>query len=228
MALQMKTASRFVVITFALAACIFAQQSSPPTVSTSTPTTTTAGAAIGLGLTDTQKEGILVPVPNSSSSAVQVLGVQTSGDLFIESLPSSIPAGGSANLTMLYYDTGGTSGGKDLIRVLTSSGIVVIPVDHGRPQPVTLSTNSLSWAIGETGMKSVTIDVAGGVTTPMAARALGVGNSATITFLQSGSYRIDIQPGDATQANRFPVMVDLNPVLPDVTIAISCTVGLAQ
>ena len=101
-------------------------------------------------------------------------------------------------------------------------------MNHGRPQAVALSANSLSWAIGETGVKSVTITVSGGVTMPMAARALGVGNSAMITSLLNGSYRIDVQPGNTAQANRFPVMVDLNPVLPDVTIAIYCTVGLPQ
>jgi len=169
-----------------------------------------------------------VPVPNVSGSAVQVLGVQATGDLFIENIPNSIPAGGSANVTVLYFSTGGTSGGNDLIRVLTSSGLIVIPVSHGRPQPVTWSANSLSWAIGETGVKSMTITVTGDATTPMAARALGVGNSATITPLFNGSYRIDVQPGNTAQANVFPVIVDLSPVLPDVTIAIYCTVGLAQ
>lgn len=224
----MKTASRFVVMTLAFAACIFAQQSSSPPVQSTATTTTVSNVAIGLGLTDTQKEGIMVPVSNASSSAVQVLGVQATGDLFIESFPSSIPASSSANLTVLYYGTGGTSGGMDLIRVLTSSGLVVIPVNHGRPQAVALSASSLNWALGETGVKSVTITITGGATVPMAARAMGVGNTATITSLLNGSYRIDVQPGDTTQANQFPVMVDMNPVLPDVTVAIYCVVGLAQ
>jgi hypothetical protein len=224
----MKKASRFVFFALAFVACVFAQQSASSSTPSVATTTTVGDVGIGLGLTDTQKEGILVPVPNSSTSAIQILGVQASGDLFIESFPASIPAGGSANVTALYFDTGGSSGGTDLIRVLTSSGLVVIPVNHGRPQAVALSANSLSWAIGETGVKSVTITVSGGVTMPMAARALGVGNSAMITSLLNGSYRIDVQPGNTAQANRFPVMVDLNPVLPDVTIAIYCTVGLPQ
>jgi len=224
----MRTASRFVILALASAASVYAQPSSTPPGSSSPSTTTVGNVAIGLGLSDRQKEGILVPVPNVSGSAVQVLGVQATGDLFIENIPNSIPAGGSANVTVLYFSTGGTSGGNDLIRVLTSSGLIVIPVSHGRPQPVTWSANSLSWAIGETGVKSMTITVTGDATTPMAARALGVGNSATITPLFNGSYRIDVQPGNTAQANVFPVIVDLSPVLPDVTIAIYCTVGLAQ
>lgn len=224
----MKTASRIAFLATAFAACVNAQQTSSSAASSGPTTTIVGGVAIGLGLTDTQKEGIMVPVPNSSSSAVQVLGVQASGDLFIENFPSSIPAGGSVNITALYFSTGGSSGGTDLIRVLTSSGLIVIPVNHGRPQPVSISANSLSWAIGETGVKSVTITVTGGSTMPKAARALGVGNTAAIAFQQTGSYRIDVQPGNTWQANRFPVMVDLDPILPDVTIAIYCTVGLPQ
>ena len=205
-----------------------AQQSANPTTPSVPTTLVSTGVNIGLGLSDTQKVGIVVPIPNSTGSAVDVLGVQTTGDLFVEAVPPTIPANGSVNLTVIYYGTGGTSGGMDTVRILTSAGLIVVPVTHGRPQAVTLSTTSLSWAVGETDAKSVTINVAGGATMPKAAHAYGVGNTASITFQSAGAYVLTVQPGSTAQASRFPVIVDLDPALPDVFIAINCTVGLPQ
>ena len=208
------------------AGVIYPQSSATPASSANASVPNATAVGLGLGLGDKQKEGIAIPISNPTSSAIQILGVQASGDLFIEAFPTSIPAGGTANLTVLYFSTGATSGGSDLVRVLTSGGQMVIPVSHGRPQVVSVSANSLSWAIGDTSAKTVTITISGGATVPQAARALGVANTATISSQGNGVYEVSIQPGNTAEANRFPVLIDLNPALPDITIGISCSVGV--
>src|SRR5580658_6440959 len=109
---------------------LVASQGNTQTGSTGSPAVslpgfTTATVDLGLGLATTQQEGVSVPISNPYGSAVQVLGAQASGDLFIESFPATIPAKGGASLTALYYSTGATSGGTDIVRLLTSAGPII-------------------------------------------------------------------------------------------------------
>ena len=181
--------------------------------------------ALNLAWNETQRV-FEVSVTNPAAKAATVLGVQTTSGLYVVSFPVALPAGGAGTFNLLYFSQTGVTSTSDLLRVLTDQGQITVTVDHARAQAPTISPGSLQWSIGEaTATKSATLTLPAGTGTAVGIIVLGLGNSAQLTSLGNGGYRIDVAPGSTAKAESFPVIVQLQPAIPDLQPVVTCTVG---
>jgi hypothetical protein len=180
---------------------------------------------LNLALNETQRV-FTVSVSNTGSAVMSVLGVQTTNGLYVVQLPTTIPAHGSAVFTLLYYSKTGVATTSDLLRVLTDQGEVDVSVDHARAPAIQFSSTSLQWQQGEaSSAKSVTFTISGGAAVPDSVTALGSGNSAQVSSLGNGNYQLTVTPGSTAKPLSFPVMINLQPALPDVVPVVTCTIA---
>lgn len=184
--------------------------------------------SLGLKWNESRRQ-FLLPVENSTASPVDIIGVQTSGDIFVCNVPKNIPAKGSVKLHLYLVAGNGSANTQERVRVLTSAGEQVIQVLHDRPQSVALEPTDLAWTVGGAAIEksvAVTIKVPG--VKVQGVRAGGEGNSATLEELGSGVYKVKITPGTLSKANSFPVFLDVYPRLAGVAAVIRCEVGEAH
>jgi len=184
-----------------------------------------ASLSLGLAWNESYRSGISVPINNTGSTALTILGVQTSANLFVESFPPTVAAGAQGTISLIYFSRYNATGDSDVVRVLTANGEVDIPVAHARAAAFQASAQQLNWsANGAPTPQSVTVTMTSSTETVQAATALGTGNSATVTSLGGSSYQITVTPGSTSAAGSFPVIVTLSPTLPDGPIVINCNI----
>jgi len=191
----------------------------------STPIGAQTSTVYALNLDWNQTQGSFdLQYANSAGHAITVQGIQSSGDIFVVSYPSSIAAGATGTISVLYSSQPETDSAGDVVRLMTSDGIKLITLAHNRPAVATLSAAALSWQVGEAAAaKTVTLTLANGVTASGATAMLG--GQASVRNNGNGTFTISVIPPGTTKALSFPVIVILTPAVPNVTPVISCTVG---
>ena len=193
--------------------------------------TTDAGKVIGkfsLGLArdEASRDNVAVPIENVSEKPLKIDAVQTSGNFFVKDFSKNIPPHGVGTVTLSYVAQPLASGNVDVLRVLTDDGEKIVQLEHGREEFVSVDTTKLDWALGDNTAKAFTITVRAAATIPKAARVMGKGNQATIQSLGSGQFRVSVQPAPTGEPRQFPVFIDFDPVLPGVTVTVTCNVGV--
>jgi len=166
-----------------------------------------------------------VAMANDTDAELRVLAAQTTGGLYLVSLPTVIPAKDQADFSLLYLARPGESGDEGLIRVLTNRGERVITVKNDRAQSAQFDVSALHWqqgALPET--KVVTLTVAPGTAVPLGARAMGDGNKATLEATGNGTYQVKVSPASTDQPHLFPVIVIFDQETPGVNSVITCVV----
>jgi hypothetical protein len=188
-----------------------------------------ASLALDLGWNESYRAGIQVPISNTGGAALTILGLQVSANLFIENFPSTVGAGGTGTITLIYFSRYNASGESDAIRVLTNLGEVDIPVAHTRMAAYHKDVKDLTWNVNDAlTTQTVTLTMASGTTVPQAVTALGTGNTATLTPAGGLVYKIAVTPGSTATAGSFPVIVTLNPSLPGGPLVITCNITAAN
>lgn len=184
-----------------------------------------ASISLGLAWNESYRTGVTVPISNPYSTALEVLGVQTSGNLFVTDFPKTIGANGTGSMTLIYFSRFNSTGDSDSVRILTDQGEVDIPVAHARAAAYQLSAQRLTWNVGEApAAKAVTVTFAANTTVPLAATAMGRQNTVTIEPQGGGAYLISVTPASTASPENFPAIVTLNPALPGGPIVIGCSV----
>lgn len=203
-----------------------APTSLPTQAPTLSPTNVSAQTAPALGLKWNENQRVFtVSVSNPGTAAMQVLGVQTTNQLYVSQFPQAIPAKGSATFTLLYYSQSNTTSTGDLLLVLTDQGEISVQIDHARDPVLQLSASSLSWRVGETAnAKTIPFTVTPGTAVPKDAVAFGPGNHAVIASLGGGNYRLVVTPASTASQQSFPVIIELDPQTADVSNVVTCTV----
>jgi hypothetical protein len=69
------------------------------------------------------QRGVTLTYQNTSTQALTVQGIQSTGNIFIVAFPSSIPAGGSGPIDLVYLAQAGTQADSDIIRLLVIASI---------------------------------------------------------------------------------------------------------
>jgi len=180
---------------------------------------------LNLGVSETSR-AFNFTVANSGASALTVIGVQSTSNLYVTEFPLSIPANGSAIFSLLFMASAQSTGPSEFLHVLTSQGDRVFQFDHNRPTAVSLSQVALQWSVGdELTPKTVTLTVANNETVVSGVTASGTNNNASIQPGAGGQYTVTVTPGSTDSVNRFIVTVGLNPSLPGVVPVILCTIG---
>jgi len=165
--------------------------------------------------------------PNSSANAITVLGVQTTGNLFVTDFSPSAAAGANCTIDLMFQAQPNTQSDADVIRLLTSDGIKVLRVALGRPQVASFDTSTLTWAVGDPAVAKVaTLTLTNGVQA-VSAQAMS-GNSVAVASVGNGVYTISVTPLSTAKPMTFPVVVTLNPAVPNVTPVVTCTVTPAN
>jgi hypothetical protein len=170
------------------------------------------------------QRGVTLTYANPSANALTIQGVQSTGNLFVVSFPSSIPAGGSGSIDVVYLAQAGTQADSDIVRLLTSDGLKLLRIAHGRAAVASFDKQVLSWQIGEAlTPKSATLSLLNGV------QAVSVnsfdGSTATVTQESTGTFLVTVTPGSTAVPDKFPVVVILSPAVPNTTPVISCIIG---
>ncbi|HEY1792920.1 MAG TPA: hypothetical protein VGG34_08370 [Opitutaceae bacterium] len=171
--------------------------------------------------------GISLAYTNSSATALSIRGVQSTANIFVVSYPSSIPAGGSGAIEVVYLAQAGMQADSDLVRLLTSDGVKLLRLAHGSPSVATLSTNTLTWQLGEAlTPKSVTLSLLNGEQATAVTQYDG--STATLTSQNAGTYVVTVTPFSTATADHFPAIVTLSPAVPNTTLVVDCVVGSAN
>jgi hypothetical protein len=200
------------------------QTSYPPPVIAAT--AFPASLSLGLGWNESYRTGVSLPINNTGTSPLTILGVQSSANLFVESFPTTVAPNGQGTISLIYFSRYNATGESDVVRVLTSSGEVDIPVAHARASAFQTSAQQLTWHVNDPlTPQTVTLTMATNTAVPQAVAALGTGNAATITSSGENIYQITVTPGSTSTAGSFPVIVTLNPTLPGGPVLISCTIS---
>lgn len=170
------------------------------------------------------QRGVTLTYANPSANALTIQGIQSTGNIFVVSYPSSIPSGGSGAIEVVYLAQAGTQADSDVIRLLTSDGLKLLRIAHGRAVVASFDKQVLSWQIGESpSPKSATLTLTNGV------QAVGVssfdGSSAKVTAASGNTFLITVTPGSTATADRFPVIVTLSPAVPNTTPVVDCVIG---
>lgn len=199
-------------------------QTQQSTISAS-PQSSIPAISLGLGATETHRV-FDFSVSNSGSTALTILGVQSTANLYVTSFPTSIPANGSAPFGLLFSASANSTGPSEFLHVLTNQGDRVFQFNHDRAQVVQISATSLQWAVGDPlAAKTITLTIAGNQAVIAGVTTSGTGNNASVQPGSGGQYTISVTPGSTSGANRFIVAVALNPTLPGVVPNILCSVG---
>jgi hypothetical protein len=184
-----------------------------------------ASISLGLAWNESYRTGITVPINNPFQKAIEILGVQTSANLFVTDFPKTIGANGTGSMVLIYFSRFNSTGDSDSVRILTDSGEVDIPVAHARAAAYQLSAQRLSWNVGDAvAAKTVTVTFAANTTVPLAAAAMGTQNSVSVLPQGGGVYLISVTPASTASPEAFPAIVTLNPALPGGPIVIGCSV----
>lgn len=178
---------------------------------------------------DETQATIRVPFTNSSALALDLIGVQTSGSLYVVSFPTSLPPGRSGEIVLAYSADSGTQADSDLVKLLTSQGTRAIELVQDREPVVQFEAEELAWALGDrTPTKSVKLQLAPGTAQLRGVRAYGEGNAAKLQDLGGGWYRVDVTVGSVDAPEKFPVVLDFFPTLAGVRNVILCSVSAAR
>lgn len=192
---------------------------------TSAPQTTVPASSLDLGWNETSR-AFGFSVNNGGSSALTVIGVQSTSNLYVTDFPTTIPANGSAVFSLLFMASAQSTGPSEFLHVLTNQGDRVFQFDHNRAQVIQLSQTTLQWAVGDAlTPKTITLTVAGNQVVVSGVTTSGTGNNATIQPGAGGQYTVTVTPGSTAAGNRFIVTLGLNPSLPGVVPIVLCTVG---
>jgi len=172
------------------------------------------------------QRSFIITLDNPSDVPLNVMGVQTSNGVYVADFPRSIPAQGKSDFRLLYFNgVGGGTGEVDLLRVLTDRGERVVQIDHDRDPSAQLDKTTLQWSQGATvAAKTVTLVVTPGTSLPLAVRAMGTGNQATLEPIGKNRYRISITPGATDKIMQFPVIITFDQAAPGETAVIACEV----
>jgi hypothetical protein len=212
------------------AACLTFSTALAQTTGASAPISSAAQATVpdtslGLGATETLRTFDFT-LNNSSNSALTVIGVQTTANLYVTDFSKTIPANGSGVISLLFSASANSTGPSDFLHVLTNQGDRVFQFDHNRAQAVQISPTTLSWAVGDPlTPKTITLTITNNLAVVAGIGASGTGNTATVQPSTGGQYVVTVVPGSTSSANKFIVSITLNPSLPGVVPVILCTVG---
>jgi len=181
---------------------------------------------LSLAWTDATRS-LQIPVSNSGDKALQVLGAQSTSGIFVVDFPKTIPAKGSALISVIYEAKAGSDSEVELVRLKTDAGEKLVRVTIAREPVVTFETKQLKWAVGEARQaKTVLVVVDKGVT--IKSVSAGKGHFAEVQKVNATSYRIVVTPQSTAKATTFPVAVTLNPSVPGLTPFITCSVANAD
>jgi hypothetical protein len=165
-------------------------------------------------------------VNNSGSTALTVLGVQCTSNLYVTDFPTTIPANGSATFSLLFQASANSTGPSEFLHVLTNQGDRAFRFDHNRAQVIQISPTTLQWAVGgPLTPQTITLSIPGNQSVVSGVTTSGTGNNATVQPGSGGQYTVTVTPGSTASANQFIVSVALNPTLPGVVPVILCTVA---
>lgn len=185
----------------------------------------TGNAKLSVGSMVKSQKGFVVDVPNPSEQSLTVSGVQSSQSLFVVDFDKTIGPKKTGKVVVDYEAVGANAGSSEYLRLKTNYGIQMIRVEIDRPKEVDFSAEELIWKPGsEAKTQSVTVKISHNVAVIQGVKAMGVDNTATLTDLGSGNYRIDITPKSTEAGKHFPVFIDFSPEMPGVQRAIICSI----
>lgn len=178
--------------------------------------------AISLAWTETSRN-LQIEVSNADSAALKILGAQSTPAVYIVDFPKTIPARGSAAVSIIYEAKAGAEGEVELIRLKTDRGEKLIRISVAREPVVTFETKQLRWNVGEAVQpKTVLLAVDSAVSVKSVNAAKG--HTAVFQRINATNYRIVVTPQSTAKPTSFPVTLTLNPSVPGITPVITCLV----
>jgi hypothetical protein len=161
-----------------------------------------------------------VPLANDTDQPLQILGVQTSGGLFVVDFPDKLPAKKSDTIAFVHQPAENSDGDLEVIRVLTDQGIRQIHVKVAREEVARLDLRELRWTVGDpVTAKSATLTLTAGTVQPVRVRATG-GSKAELERVDATTWRIKVTPAATAKSGQFAVFVDFDQALPGKAIVI--------
>lgn len=174
---------------------------------------------------------VSVALPNEGKHAIQVIGVRTTGSLFVMDFPATVASGKTGEIVLKYVAQVDSSGTEEFVHVLTSEGLRTGKVVLQREEAVQFEKQTLEWPVGgAAAAKSVVILAKAGTAAPKKVRVLGKekDNSAVLETVEAGRYRVTVTPGSTAKPRKFAVAVEFDQPLPGVAPVIYCVVADAE
>lgn len=157
---------------------------------------------------------IVVPFTNEGRTDLKLIGVQSTGGLYVESYPQKIKTGGTENFKLLYLGRPQVEGTVDLVRIHTNQGERLIEVVHAQDDAVTFSTHEVKWKVGDPAIsKDVLLKVVPNTVKIVSVKASG-GQQAELLSDGANVFRVRITPATTTKSKNFTVIVETDPALP--------------
>lgn len=191
----------------------------PPPIILITPTR----ATFHQGWNEVESE-ITVPFKNVGLTELKLLGVQSTGGVYVQEYPQKIKAGGTEKFKLLYLGKPQMEGRVDLVRIHTNQGERLIEVVHLQDDAVTFSTHEVTWTLGgPTISKDVLLKVVPNTVKIVSVKASG-DHKAELLNDGANVFRVRITPSTTAKSKRFTVLVETDPVLPGKSTVIAGSV----
>lgn len=151
-----------------------------------------------------------VPLANTSDQPLHILGVQSTGGVFVGDFPTTVSPGKEEQISIVYNSLSNASGDVDLIRVLTDQGVKEIRIQLTRGKAVSLSAKQVAWTVGDSPQaKTVVLTVTADTVKPTSVRTTA-DNVAVLTAVDATTWNVQITPGSTAKSGKFPVFVNFD------------------
>lgn len=169
-----------------------------------------------------------VSVKNTTGQALQVFGVQSSSGVWVTDYPRSIPAKGSASLAALVEAKPGLQSDVEIVRLKTGDGEKTLLLKLDRPPLVALDSSRLRWSQGEAAISKSVVLTLGNPAVSLKSVSTVSGHAVVFRKQGTNTYLITVTPKSTAKAGVFPVLVALDPLVPGVAPAITCTIAATK
>jgi hypothetical protein len=177
---------------------------------------------------DQATENLAMTVKNPSARPVVVQGVQSTSGAWVIDYPKTIPAKGSAVVSVLVEARPGAQSAVEIVRLKTADGEKALWLNLQRPPLVTFDSARLQWPRGEAAAaKSVVLTLSNPQVALKSLRSIA-GHTATFQKRSANSYLITVIPKSTASAATFPVLLTLDPAVPGFAPAITCVIAGAK
>lgn len=163
-----------------------------------------------------ESEGVIrVDFANPADRELRIDGVQVTTNLFVVSFPKAIKPNDSETFVFRYLARAGVNGDVDLVNLLTNDGIKTIEMRQDREKAFALDVANLEWVAGEpTVTKTATLTLLQPGVRPKSVRTFGEAKVKTeLREIGDGKFTIEVTPASADRAQRFAIVVEMEPEL---------------
>lgn len=149
-----------------------------------------------------------IDIPNRTDAGLRILGVQCTPNVFVRSFPDSIEARKAARFRFVFrYARSDAYPSGDTVRLLTSAGIIELPIVHARDPLAELSPAVLRWnKSADSSTRTATLKVSKRGVQLVSAEPASASVEVKWTDMGNGIYQIAVTP-TAPQHGNVPVVL---------------------